>query len=241
MTSASPLKRCEQLLELALVAEEYLLPSLITEVEMRLLDTKGNDCFCAYCSGASLSPCDAVECPVTRQCLTLAEENIMPTGVYFQKASHSNTISQSSLISPGSSLSVLAVSQQLEQSSSSQSGSYILKYTKCQESVVNSCIDVEKDVNAGTIDTPFLACKAVAVYTLLREFKVFMHLANTESDDIPTLIDIENDSGLDETHILLLRTCLEELAQSPFRKDFHNGPTNLSSRWMRYKNDSGKA
>ena len=242
MTSASPLKRCEQLLELALVAEEYLLPSLITEVEMRLLDTKGNDCFCAYCSGASLSPCDTVECPVTRQCLTLAEENIMPTGVYFQKASHSNTISQSSLISPGSSLSVLAVSQQLEQSSSSQSGSYVLKYIKCQESVVNSCIDVEKDVNAGTIDTPFLACKAVAVYTLLREFKVFMHLANTESDDIPTLIDIENDSGLDETHILLLRTCLEELAQSPFRrKDFHNGPTNLSSRWMRCKNDSGKA
>jgi len=242
MASATPLKRCEQLLELALVAEEYLLPSLITEVEMRLLDTKGNHCFCAYCSGASLSPCDAVECSVTRQCLTLAEENLMTTGVYFQKASHSNTISQSSLISPGSSLSVLAVSQQLEQSSSSQSGSYILKYIKCQESVVNSCIDVEKDVNAGTIDTPFLACKAVAVYTLLREFKVFMHLANTESDDIPTLIDIENDSGIDETHILLLRTCLEELAQSPFRrKDFHNGPTNLSSRWMRYKNDSGKA
>ena len=240
MSSASPLKRCEQLLELALLAEEYLLPSLITEVEMRLLDTKGSDCFCAYCSGASLSPSDAVELPVARQCLALDEENIEPTGVYFQKASHSNTISQSSLISPGSSLSVLAVSQQL--SSSSQSGSYKLKYIKCQESVVNSCIDVEKDANAGTIDAPFLACKAVAVHTLLREFKVFMHLANAESDDIPTLIDIENDSGIDETHIFLLRTCLEELAQSPFRrKDFYNGAANLSSRWMRYKTDSGKA
>ena len=215
---ASPLKRSEQLLELALVAEEYLCPSLLAEVEMRLLETKSNDCFCAYCSGAAMSPKDDLACPIATEIIAQVEagQNLdcHPFGVYFYKASRFNA---SSLISPESALNVLAVAQQLELSASSQNGSYALKYTtKCQESVANTDIDVERDKNAGILTAPFLACKTAAVHTLLRDFKLFMQEANKKDDDDVPLIG-GKDAGIDENCVLLLRTCLEELARNPQR------------------------
>jgi len=233
--SASPLKRSEQLLELALVAEEYLCPSLLMEVEMRMLETKSNDCFCAYCSGAAMSPKDDSTCPIAIELLERAGQNMSechPSGVYFYKASRFNA---SSLISPGSAVNVLAVAQQLDQSSSAQNGSYALKFTTKYESVASTDIDVEGDKNAGVLTAPFLACKIAASYTLLRDFKLFMAQANTQDDndgdgdDIPLLAG-GRDSTVDESCILLLRTCLEELAQNPLRP--LKMINNRTSRWM---------
>jgi len=230
---ASPLKRSEQLLELALVAEEYLCPSLLMEVEMRLLETKSNDCFCAYCSGAAISPKDDSTCPVANEILAQAGQNIgecHPFGVYFYKATRFNA--SSSLISPESALNVLAVAKQLELSSSSQNGSYALKFTKCQESVARTHIDVEGDRNAGILTAPFLACKTAAAYTLLRDFKLFMQQDNKKDDhdEIPSIAVKE--PGIDENCVLLLRTCLEELAQNPLRPV--KMTKNLTSRWFHH-------
>jgi hypothetical protein len=233
---ACPLKRSEQLLKLALVAEEYLCPSLLAEVEMRLLETKSSDCFCAYCSGTSLSSNVVPKCPVTRQYLVQAGQNVdecETTGVYFYKASRFNTNSPSSLISPESALNILATAQQLELSSCSQNGSYALKYTKCQESVASTCINVERDMDAGVLTAPFLACKSFAVLTLLRDFKAFMQHSK-EEDDAPLIAD-ERDAGLDDNHVLLLRTCLEELAQNPLRRRHDSYSKNLSARWLHWK------
>jgi len=237
--SASPLKRSEQLLEFALVAEEYLCPSLLMEVEMRMLETKSSDCFCAYCSGAAMSPKDDSTCPIAIELLESAGQNMgecHPSGAYFYKASRFNA---SSLISPESAINVLAVAQQLDLSSSAQNGSYALKFTtKYHESIASTDIDVEGDKNAGVLTAPFLACKIAASYTLLRDFKLFMAQANTQDvndggdgdgDDIP-LPAGGRDSRVDESCILLLRTCLEELAQNPLRPV--KVINNRSSRWM---------
>ena len=51
--SPSPSDRCRELLELSLLAEEFLCPSLVLECEMRLLSDDGTECFgrcCASCS-----------------------------------------------------------------------------------------------------------------------------------------------------------------------------------------------
>ena len=218
---ASPLKRNEQLLELALVAEEYLCPSLLMEVEMRLLETKSNDCFCAYCSGAAMTPKDESTCPIAIEFLERAEQNMgcHPSGVYFYKASRFNV---SSLISPESAINVLAVAQQLNLSSCSENGCYALKYTtkSHDESVASMEIHVDGDRNAGVLTAPFRACKIVASFTLLRDFKLFMDQANkkdADADDIPMLACRGRNSGVDERCIVLLRACLEELAQNSLR------------------------
>ena len=220
---ASPLKRSEQLLELALVAEEYLCPSLLMEVEMRMLETKNDDCFCAYCSGAAMTPKDESTCPIAIEFLDRAEQNVgdchsQPSGIYFYKASHFNV---SSLISPESAINVLAVAQQLNLSSSSENGSYALKYTTKphDESVASTEINVNGNRNAGVLTAPFLACRIVASVTLLRDFKRFMEQSekDDDADDIPLLTGGERHSEVDESCILLLRSCIEELARNSLR------------------------
>mmetsp|Transcript_17545 Transcript_17545/g.26416 ORF Transcript_17545/g.26416 Transcript_17545/m.26416 type:complete len:184 (+) Transcript_17545:1-552(+) len=182
-----------------------------------------------------MSPKDDSTCPIAIELLERAGQNMgecLPSGVYFYKASRFNS---SSLISPESAINVLAVAQQLDQSSSAQNGSYALKFTT-HESVASTDIDVEGGKNAGVLTAPFLACKIAASYTLLRDFKLFMAQANTQDDndgdgdgdDIPLLAG-GRDSTVDESCILLLRTCLEELAQNPLR------PVKMiknRSRWM---------
>jgi hypothetical protein len=227
---ASPLRRSEQLLELALVAEEYLCPSLLMEVEIRMLETKSNDCFCAYCSGAAMPPKDVSTCLVANEFLAHARQNIGEChafGVYFYKATR--IIASPSLISPESALNVLAVAKQLELSSSSQNGSYALKYTTKFQDI---SIDDVGDNNAGILTAPFLACKAAAAYALLRDFKLFMQRANKrdDHDDIP-LITGEGEPGVDENCVLLLRTCLEELVQNQLRPKMTK---NLTSQLLHH-------
>ena len=210
---SSPLKRSEQLLELALLAEEYLCPSLLAEVEMRMLETKSNDCFCAYCSGAAMTPADGLNCPVVTEprpqtCHSL--DGCHPFGVYHYKASHFNA---SFLIKPTNAINVLAVAQQLEMSPFA--GCYSLKYTSITERGPSKIANIDGDKKTGFISAPFLACKIAASVTLLTCFKLFME----QSSGGGLLHENGNGakSGGDENYIILLRTCLEELANNPLR------------------------
>ena len=153
----APIEQCSQLLELALVAEEYICPSLLAECELRLLEKSYTGvCICHRCiSGIILS---------------------------------------NALITPDSGLDILAVAQQLEQS---------------------SCCSV---------GTPFVAAKTIAIYTMLRNFpavlKSYSYLRQikdcSEEDDIDTSFTTQ--ASRDESAILLLQTCLEGLACSLFNK-----------------------
>jgi len=247
----SPIKQCHQLLEMALVAEEYLCPSLLLECEIRLLmQTSSPNCICPHCCSGAISSEDRIDCPIHLQCFEKAKKNLEndglpplycePVGVYAYKTStFIMSSSQSGLITPESAIDVLAVAQQLEQSSSCQQGLYAMKY--CRSGSIedpNSTmtmpafggwnIDAEKDIGAGCITVPFAAAKMMAIWIMLRDFPAVIRSdsylrqikSDNDEDDIAEVDDsfvIGARAGNDEDAILLLRTCLEELACSPIQ------------------------
>ena len=236
----SPLQQCNQLLELALIAEEYLCPTLLLECEMRLLmqtsfyeKKNGIHCLCPYCSGRNVNR-DAT-CPIQLKCLEFAKANIdsfehcQPAGIYAYKASI--VLSNQGLVTPQSALDVLAVAQQLEQLSSGQQGIYAIKYfrsgdsasTMATPSVCEGNTGAKKDDHSGCIYTPFSVTKKMAIWVMLREFSAvirsdcFLRQVQVGNDDVERDALVRGSN--DDESILLLRTCLEELETSPFRKN----------------------
>ena len=230
-----PLKHCHQLLELALVAEEYICPSLLLEIEMRLLmPTSSPACICPHCCG--ISPEEQPDCPIALKCLEKAKQNqyCEPAGVYSYKTSNFIS-SQGGLITPDSAIDVLAVAQQLDQSSSCRQELYALKYcrsgsiedpksTVTMPSFGGWNIDVIKSIGAGCIEVPFAAAKTTAIGKMLRDFSAVItsdsYSRQIKSDvDDNAVIEADNpfaeetQSGSEDA-TLLLQTCLEELARS---------------------------
>mmetsp|Transcript_18545 Transcript_18545/g.40327 ORF Transcript_18545/g.40327 Transcript_18545/m.40327 type:complete len:180 (+) Transcript_18545:1710-2249(+) len=164
-----------------------------------------------------------------------------PVGVYAYKASTFIMSSrQTGLITPSSAIDILAVAQQLEQSSSHQQGRYAMKYcrsgsiddpnsTMTMPSICGWTIDADKNIGAGCITVPFASIKMMAIWTMLRDLPPVIrsdsYLRQIKSDDdedeiaqVDASFAIGGRAANDEDSILLLRTCLEELACSPFNK-----------------------
>lgn len=212
LIKSSPLKQCHQLLEMALVAEEYLCPSLMLECEIRLLmqtsplDAKKSCCLCSHCSGETISSKERMDCPIQQKCLENANMNIdnsfycKPAGVYAYKPYAILSSKSGGLITPESAIDVLAVAQQLEQSLSCQEGSfYAIKYCRSGSLVDGNStmatptfggwtIDMSKE-KAGCISVPFAAAKMMAVWIMLRDFPAviksesYMRQINGDNDD----------------------------------------------------------
>ena len=140
----SPTEQCQQLLELALLAEEYLCPSLLLECELRLLERSSCTlCICPQCSGGKqistnhVSPTDQVVHRTELQCLEKAKDNLnesmsmfcKPIGVHIYKSSIVSSNSKSKITAQNG-LDILAVSQQLECSQFNQQSLYHLKYNQ---------------------------------------------------------------------------------------------------------------
>jgi hypothetical protein len=195
--------QCQQLLELALLAEEYLCPSLIMECEMRLLAYGSRECVCRNC---------------------LAERNLRCEGGDNRCYNRDETMKRhlynipggcSSLITPQTALDVLAVSQQLEESAGFHEGFY---ETRCLNSG-----EIQRAQSPGQIvTTPFVAAKIESISTILRNFKGVItadsflrqtddekeHMSSSPSDPL-----VMNDK--DESAIMLLLLCLDELKHNP--------------------------
>eukprot|EP00584_Thalassiosira_punctigera_P022424 CAMPEP_0172563206 /NCGR_PEP_ID=MMETSP1067-20121228/99966_1 /TAXON_ID=265564 ORGANISM="Thalassiosira punctigera, Strain Tpunct2005C2" /NCGR_SAMPLE_ID=MMETSP1067 /ASSEMBLY_ACC=CAM_ASM_000444 /LENGTH=637 /DNA_ID=CAMNT_0013353605 /DNA_START=141 /DNA_END=2054 /DNA_ORIENTATION=+ len=247
----SPMKQCHQLLEMALIAEEYLCPSLLLECEIRLLmQPSFPSCICLHCSSGAISSKEHIHCPIRLQCLEKAQKNFdndslllycEPMGVYAYKTStFIMSSSRNGLVTPESAIDVLAVAQQLEQSSSLRD-LYTMKYcrsgsiddpnsTMVMPSYCGWDINVEKDVGAGCIAVPFASVKMMAIWIMLRDFSEVIrsnsYLRQIKSDDdedetaeVDASFGMESHAANDEDAMLLLRTCLEELASSPFSKN----------------------
>ncbi|KAL7542163.1 hypothetical protein ACHAXR_011580 [Thalassiosira sp. AJA248-18] len=250
----SPSKQCHQLLEMALVADEYLCPSLLLECEIRLLmqtsshGTKsGSLCICPHCSGEIIASNEQLMCPVRLKCLENAKKNLgsddlslycEPVGVYAYKTSTFIISNQSGLITAQSALDVLAVAQQLDQSSSCQNG-YAIKYcrsgsidgpnsTMAMPSFGGWSIDTDKGVGAGCVSVPFSAAKMMSIWVMLRDFPAVIksdsYLRQTRSNNEDEIAEVDSaiamvgQAGNDEDAILLLQTCLDELACSTFNQ-----------------------
>eukprot|EP00571_Detonula_confervacea_P004529 CAMPEP_0172327472 /NCGR_PEP_ID=MMETSP1058-20130122/59675_1 /TAXON_ID=83371 /ORGANISM="Detonula confervacea, Strain CCMP 353" /LENGTH=627 /DNA_ID=CAMNT_0013044537 /DNA_START=151 /DNA_END=2031 /DNA_ORIENTATION=- len=187
----SPIKQCHQLLELALLAEEYLCPSLLLECELRLLLQSSSHgekgcgiCICPHCSGETVFAKEQMNCPIGLQCLEKAKVSndtdgsssyCEPVGVYTYKTSAFSMLSSQigSLVTPESALDILAVAQQLE-SSSSQQGIHRIKFWRSETiDNPNSTFggwnrDADKDI--GCTSAPFAAAKMMAISIMLRNF-----------------------------------------------------------------------
>ena len=140
----TPADQCNQLLELATLADEYLCPSLLMECELRLLERSSVSlCFCSHCSGGTVLLKECVDCPIILQHLEKAKNSLdedlslhcKPVGVHTYQTSSTimSSIQDKSLITAQNGLDILAIAQQLE-SSCCQQGIYRMKY--CQSATV---------------------------------------------------------------------------------------------------------
>ena len=159
-----------------------------------------------------------------------------PVGVYSYKTSSLalTTSNPSDLVTPDTALDVLAVAQQLEQSSC-EKGSYALKACASHSTIeeesmmcmrTSACrkMATKRDPTPEGISAPFAAAKMAAVHTMLRDFPSVV-----KSDSYLRHARNNNDAGGEDgafgtgrigygdDAILLLRTCLDELASNPFK------------------------
>lgn len=204
----STVKQCTQLLEMALIAEEYLCPSLLLECELRLLMDKSylekhdyNPCICMQCLGRVISSekskvhmdferinhdeCQSSYCEY-------AGFYIYETGPFMK-----SSIDSAGLVTPENCLDVLAIAQQQEHSSCCQKELYGLRFyyssgmsSDCCKSTL-PCGDMNiKGRKVADTDffvlAPFAAAKIASIWTILRNFsavvksKAFMHQVGSD-------------------------------------------------------------
>ncbi len=238
----SLIKQCNQLMEMALIAEEYLCPSLLLECETRLLEKYDyNPCICRQCKGCRISS-EESEVPYDSQNFNSGDFKSACceyNGVYIYETETfvKTTTDSTGLITPENCLDILAIAQQLEQSSCSQRDLYGLKY--CYSSATNdgfkstsSCGDISIDdgkvIHAEFCAlAPFAAAKMIAVWVMLRNFpavvrsKAYLHQIDGGDDDkyldeVDAAFIKRPDAENVTLAIRLLQTCLEELACSPY-------------------------
>jgi hypothetical protein len=245
----SPTKQCNQLLEMALVAEEYLCPSLLLECELRLLMHTSrlekhnyNACICVQCSGGAFLSEEKSDVLLDSAKINLGDDKkhfyCEYVGVYVLKTATpvKMSLDGACLITPENGLDILAIAQQLEQSSCCRREHYGLKFCCSGGNAVfkptSSCgvLSNNRGKVVGTTECifgPFAAAKMMAVWIMLQNFpavvrgKSYLNQINrgdTEDDNMDEVDESftkKTDAGKDKFAILLLQTCLEELACSP--------------------------
>ena len=194
----TPTEQCNQLIELATLADEYLCPSLLLECELRLLERRSASlCLCPHCSGGTVLSKERVECPIILKLLEKAKNNLHgdlslhcnPVGVHIYKTSSAIMSSNQakSFITAHNAVDILAIAQQLE-SSCCQQGIYrICQMKYCQSATAadpkatkeailkDICSRVSSDYpgcwNSGSMrHVPFAAAQKMAVWTMLCNF-----------------------------------------------------------------------
>ena len=245
----SPTKQCHQLLEMALVADEYLCPSLLLECKIRLLMQTSSRCeyICPYCSTAGISLEGQIDCPIWLQCFERAEKNLgndspslycEPVGVYAYSLHVHNVVkinwshhAKKCNWCPCRCSTIGAVFLSPAGTSHDEILS-IWVYWRPKfnnDYAISLWLDyADNNIGAGCISVPFASTKMMAIWTMLCDFPAVIrsdsYLRQIKSDDDEDDIAQVDDSfaigwpGDDEDSILLVRTCLEELACSPFNK-----------------------
>ena len=184
LKSSSPSLQCYQLLDLVLLAEEYICPTLILECEMRLLG-------CGQC--------------VCQNCL-LDQRRLRDTEGGDSKYEYVIDASCSGVITAETALDVLAVAQQLEQSSAAYQCYYTTKQVYCNSSPATT----------KSIPGPFIAAKMAAISLIFEHFKDVIssasfsqHISVSSEEETMSL----SQANCDKDAIMLLLMCLDEAVQ----------------------------
>jgi hypothetical protein len=225
----SSMNQCRQLLELALIAEEYLCPSLLMECELRLLmklpfleKHEFSPCICPQCSSGVIQSSEQLGCPIGVQCLEEARSCLDDcycelAGVYFYSCFVSSN-ENGGIITPETVLDVFATAQQLEESLCHHEF-YRTEFHRLNKIYGPNPTDGPAIPSEYTFP-PFAAVKLMAVRLILQDFQAVIrsesYMRQIKSDD-------DNDDSLtredplpqnDKYAIFLLQTCLSCLQSS---------------------------
>jgi len=178
---------CRELMELSLIADEYICPSLLAECEMRLISSKPHICFCWCC-------CAAVESISEREAdaFALSSNSI---------ECEFSVCTPSKLITAGTAFSILLLSHQLAPCHSGYEikvdgggpTTFRVGYPVCQ---------------------PFVVAKLFALKAILFEFRACLESESYQDYCHQLLSDGETVFAQEEFKTLaLLKNCLDEISR----------------------------
>jgi ankyrin repeat protein len=187
---------CEELMELSLVAHEFLCPTLVQECEMRLLSSNLSQCFCWSCCLAVRKTRDG-----SAQCL------------YRVSGPSSSLLAKTAI-------DALALSEQM---GSFDMEEYRIKFWASPKYPSSSDVSFKHawnhyDSNAHFLTTPFAAVKEAAVQAILLEFSNVLrsesflnqlHDRLGEADSTEPIVSQEL-----EAQAMLLQLCLDDIAET---------------------------
>lgn len=193
---------CNSILELALVAEEFLCPSLLLECEMRLLASNPTACFCWSC------------CMAVQQSNKDSEMGNMTKCLY-------QTRGPSQLLTANTSMNALSVCQQLG-TAHQMEGNYTLKFWPKllnplrYQSTKKAWVNFES--SGRILTTPFAAVKDAAIVAILQQYAKVIK-SETFLDHVRAAVEESPLEGpfIHQEHkaqITFLQMCLDEMAQS---------------------------
>uniref|UniRef100_A0A7S4I5W1 BTB domain-containing protein n=2 Tax=Odontella aurita TaxID=265563 RepID=A0A7S4I5W1_9STRA len=231
---SKPSACCRQLFELAFLADEFVCPSLLVEVEMRLLSDRPDVCVCWCC-------CAAVHCVGEKQEGGKGVEIIgcaikERLGLGSPVTCLYRVMGPSQLIQPETAIDILAVAEEAGELGYSD---FTLIKHKTVEKDVSHLPMMERSIlhdyekNQFRLTRPFVAAKAVAVEVLLRDFSSAMKSNSYLLQAHSIMEEMDNTGSAAERgqHVafFLLETCLEGMANAQLSFSI-KGPGNPSTK-----------
>lgn len=217
---------CRELLELSLLAEEFLCPSLSLEVEMRLISSKPRSCFCWCCC----SHIERISFDQTQKPEHFSNDDFNVSN-YFN--CHYSVDSSSCLINADTAIDTLSLAQEIFVSCKD----YSISVKSGDSFDDNQALSGYKDGrNRGEYiyDRPFIAVKAISLKALLQEFKNVLKSDGYIERYHDIMEDIQNeyveiDKRCEEDFSLsILQTIVDELLSCSFPDNFVGGRTQYS-------------
>jgi len=200
---------CRELLELAVIAEEYICPTLFQEVEMRLISSKPRDCFSWCC-------CDRIE-----QVSHHATNESPEASSFF---CHYSVESPSNLINAQNAIDTLSLSKE----DFIVTDNYTIKVHQGLSFAEDASLKHLQKLNhfdEYVYHTPLASVKAVSLKTILQDFSNIIK-SDTYFDWFHEVLkslqgnsDSDNHKQLEEEFALkILQNALDELLGCSFRK-----------------------
>lgn len=240
---------CRYLLELMIVAEEFIVPSLVQEIEMRLVSSKPKSCFCWDCC-QTLRVISSEESGGGQQ--QQQQQQHKAECLYMVEVG--NTKTNSSMVTKESALDILGVTEYVALGLDDY-------YTICLAPILhNACVEpaklwasydkgVENNENnndnettnscAWKVNSAGVSLRDAAIATILKEFGSVVNgpdfylpttttTTRTEDEDEDLLLDDKESQKQ-----LLLRTCLRELpTNSVVAASYHRESSSIG-KWSR--------
>lgn len=231
---------CRYLLELMIVAEELLVPSLVQEIEMRLVSSKPKNCFCWDCC-QTLRVISSEESAGSQQhhkaeCLYMVEVG--------------NTKTDSSMVTQDSALDILGVTEYVALGLDDY-------YTICLAPILhNACIEPRKlwssydkgvkinkkknnnettNGRAWKVNNAGVSLRDMAIATILKEFgsvvngpDFYLPTTTTRTEDEDVLLDDKESQKQ-----LLLQMCLQELPTNSVVAASYHQESSYIGKWSR--------